>query len=481
MIRSTSWLTSTIRKPGFWLIAALLALITLPHYQETLQHPAFLTNIMSNLGLTRHSFERILYLGPIVWAGFLFGWKGTVVTSLVAFALMLPRALFISPRPLDAIFETSAVFIIGNVLAIAYESLRKEREHRIQLEKTQQELRVSEERYRGLFENAHDAISLNDLEGNIIAANEACVTLTGYNFEELCNSKASELLSEDSLPITVAIERRLLRGETTGCTTEVKLIRKDGSEADIQLAISLVISNGEPLGFQHIARDVTQQKRMQENLHYYLQQATRAQEEERKRIARELHDETIQDLVVLSRQLDVLASRSKELSDENNLMLKELRQKTKNIIQAVRRLSQDLRPAALDQLGLLPALDWLAADVTKYSGIATKVNVIGTERRLSEEIELMLFRITQEALRNVWRHSQATRAEITVKFDNTKTRVTVNDNGKGFNLPGTMGDLPKEGKLGLAGMQERARLMGGTLMVQSEPGKGTTVTVEVLS
>jgi signal transduction histidine kinase len=247
------------------------------------------------------------------------------------------------------------------------------------------------------------------------------------------------------------------------------------------LAISLVISNSEPLGFQHIARDVTQQKRMQENLHYYLQQATRAQEEERKRIARELHDETIQDLVVLSRQLDVLASRSKELSDENNLMLRELRQQTKNIIQAVRRLSQDLRPAALDQLGLLPALDWLAADVTKYSGIATKVNVIGTERRLSEEIELMLFRITQEALRNVWRHSQATRAEITVKFDNTKTRVTVNDNGKGFNLPGTMGDLPKEGKLGLAGMQERARLMGGTLMVQSEPGKGTTVTVEVLS
>ena len=91
----------------------------------------------------------------------------------------------------------------------------------------------------------------------------------------------------------------------------------------------------------------------------------------------------------------------------------------------------------------------------------------------------MLFRITQEALRNVWRHSQATKAEITVEFDESKTRITVSDNGKGFRPPRKIGDLARDGKLGLAGMQERARLIGGTLTVQSQPGKGSSITVEL--
>jgi len=89
------------------------------------------------------------------------------------------------------------------------------------------------------------------------------------------------------------------------------------------------------------------------------------------------------------------------------------------------------------------------------------------------------FRITQEALRNVWRHSKATQAEVMVEFDERKTRVTVSDNGKGFNLPETIGDLARDGKLGLAGMQERARLLSGTLTVQSQLGRGSSITVEI--
>jgi len=91
----------------------------------------------------------------------------------------------------------------------------------------------------------------------------------------------------------------------------------------------------------------------------------------------------------------------------------------------------------------------------------------------------VLFRITQEALRNAWRHSGATKAEITVEYEEGKIRITVSDNGKGFNLPGTLGDLAREGKLGLAGMQERAQLIGATLTVQSQPGKGTSMTLEL--
>lgn len=364
---SFSWLTRTIRKPGFWFILAILVAISIPHYDDALGPPSFLSHIMSTIDLSRHAFERVLYLAPIVWAGFIFRWRGAFVTSLVALACMLPRAIFISEYPKDALFESSAVFIIGNVLAISFHSLRREREHRIQLEIAQQE-----------------------------------------------QQKVTE---------------------------ELKVV--------------------------------------QQNLRFYLRQATQAQEEERKRISHELHDDTIQALVVLSRRLDSLVSDDKGLSEENRRHLEELWQQTDNILKGVRRLSQDLRPAALDRLGLLPALEWLASNVTEHSGIATEVNVVGEEHRLPEEVAIALFRVAQEALRNVWRHSGATSAEMTVEFDKTKTRITVSDNGKGFELPEKIGDLAKNGKLGLTGMQERTQLVGGTLIVQSQPDKGTSITVEL--
>ncbi len=476
-----SSLTGLILKPGFWFVIAILTLISLPYYNEVFEHPAFIAPLLNRLGIERHAFERILYLAPVVWAGFLFGWKGAFITSLAALALMMPRVIFISTRPIEALFETIAVFIMGNVLAITFESLRKERDRRMQLEMTQQELRASEERYRGLFENAHDGIMLHDLEGNIVTANRAAEQVIGYSMAELSGMNVRNFLSHESLNLASQIRHKLLANEPVEQPYEQQLTRKDGSKTLIQLSTSLVFEKGKPVAFQHIARDITEQKRMQENLRFYLHQASRAQEEERKRISRELHDDTIQALVVLSRQLDALASGDKGLSEESRHRIEQLWQQTNTIVQGVRRLSQDLRPAALDRLGLLPALQWLAADVSQYSKIETKVNVTGEERRLPEEIELVLFRITQEAMRNVWRHAEATKAEVTVEFSQGKTRITVSDNGKGFNPPSTIGDLARDSKLGLAGMQERAQLIGGKLTVRSQPGQGTSVTVEIQS
>lgn len=628
-----------IRKPGFWFLVALLVLITIPHYREALEHPAFLTQLMANFGLERHAFERILYLIPIIWAGFLFWWRGAVITSVAALACMLPRAIFISPYPVDALFESSAVFVVGNLVAFSFDLLRKERERRTYLAALNQtasvvsqslklidilnssidnvidvvkvdaalifllneeagelalaayrgvsaefvqgvgrlklgegfngrvaetgeplyvedasqapgltkmavreegirsqlivplkskgkivgtlcvaergqrqirpeelelvtaignqigvaienarlyqqereiaeQLRASEERYRELFENAHDAIWVHDLEGNIITANKASSKMTSYTAEELLNRNVKMFLSEKSLSLAREVRHNLLQGRAMAQPYEQQLIRKDGTEALLMLTSNLITSKGQVIGFQHIARDVTQEKRMQENLRFYLQQVTMAQEEERKRIARELHDDTIQALVVLCRQLDDLTSSGKGLSKDKRLLLENLWQQTNNIMEGVRRLSQDLRPAALDRLGLLPGLEWLTSDVAKHSGITVEVKTYGAERRFSAEVELVLFRIAQEALRNVWRHSQATSAEVIVEFGEGKTRITIKDNGKGFNLPQTMGDLARDGKLGLAGIQERAQLLGGSVKVESEPGKGTTVTIE---
>ncbi len=302
--------------------------------------------------------------------------------------------------------------------------------------------------------------------------------MIGISWEQLYNGNARDFLSKESLELAHRVRSKLLNNEPVEQPYEQRVIRRDGTDVYIQLATSIIYDKGKPVGFQNIARNISEQKKMNENLRFYLQQATRAQEEERKRISHELHDDTVQALVVLSRQLDALSTSSNGIPETAKKRLEELWQQTDSILQGVRRLSQDLRPAAIDRLGLLPAVRWLAEEVTKYSGVATNVQILGKEHRLPEEVAIALFRIIQEALRNVWRHSSATSAKITVVFTDNKTKITVHDNGKGFTLAGKVGDLAKHGKLGLAGMQERVQLLGGTMQVQSEPGKGTTITVE---
>lgn len=471
-------ISSTLRKPGFWLILAVMVLITIPHYDNNLQHPAFLTQLMADLNITRHTFERILYLAPIIWAGFLLGWRGAFYTSLVALACMIPQVIIFSYPPLQSIFEIGAVIIIGNIISSVFVALRRERQYRTRLETIQQELKTSEERFRSLFEHAIDGIWIHDLEGNFVTANKATEKMIGCSLEELYKKNVKDFLSQESLDLAHRIRSKLLNNEPVEQPYEQRFSRTDGSVVYIQLATSIVWDKGKPVGFQHIARDITEQKMMNENLRFYLKQATMAQEEERKRISHELHDETIQALVVLSRQLDALASSSDGLSEDTKRRLEELWQQTDSILQGVRRLSQDLRPAAIDRLGLLPAVQWLASEVTKYSSIKTKVNIVGEEHRLPEEVAIALFRVIQEALRNIWRHSGATSAEITFEFTKNRTKITVSDNGKGFVLAGKVVELAKQGKLGLVGMQERVQLIGGTIAVRTEPDKGTTITVE---
>jgi len=263
------------------------------------------------------------------------------------------------------------------------------------------------------------------------------------------------------------------RGSRQFLDEEVELLTTIGRQ------IGMAIENARLYQKEHMMAGM--EKQLQENLRFYLQQVTRAQEEERKRIARELHDDTAQELVALSRRLDSFTSTADHLSAQDLSYLEELRQQVDGILGGVRRFSQDLRPSVLDDLGLLPALEWLTSDLTQHFGIDIAVGVLGSLHRFPPETELTLFRIVQEALRNVWKHSEASRAWVAVEFGDDKTVLTITDNGKGFEQPEKIEDLAGGGKLGLAGMQERAQLIGGRLMLQSEPGKGTTVTVEVPS
>jgi len=125
-------ITSVIRRPGFWFILFLFIFITFIHYGEIYSF-TFFGNLSAELGLTRHATDRLIYLAIIIWSGFLFGWKSGIAVSVIALLCMLPRAIMVSQTPTDALFETGAVIIVGNLVLITFESLRREREHRVQL------------------------------------------------------------------------------------------------------------------------------------------------------------------------------------------------------------------------------------------------------------------------------------------------------------------------------------------------------------
>lgn len=216
-----------------------------------------------------------------------------------------------------------------------------------------------------------------------------------------------------------------------------------------------------------------------ENMRFYARRITQAQENERRRIARELHDDTIQSLIALSRHLEALATSDEQLPETVIQRLKELWELTGDVIRRVRRFSQDLRPSILDDLGLLPALEELTADLNRQASLRAEFQVVGAKRRLSSEVELTLFRIAQEALNNVRKHAQASKIVTTIRLTDSAVRMTVQDNGKGFKPPALTKHLVAAGKLGLIGMHERARLLGGTLVVDSESGRGTKVIVNV--
>lgn len=203
---------------------------------------------------------------------------------------------------------------------------------------------------------------------------------------------------------------------------------------------------------------------------------TAAQEEERLRIARDLHDETVQSLVLLCQRLDGLAA-SPDLPDLALASVAEIRADADTALDRVRLFSRDLRPAALDDLGLVPALERLVDDFAERCGVDAELKVTGRQRRLAPETELALFRIVQEALRNVEKHAEASCVTTTVTFDSERAHLSVRDNGKGFDASPSTGDLVSAGKLGLTGMHERAQLVGAELDVRSQPGAGTSVTV----
>jgi PAS domain S-box-containing protein len=373
--------------------------------------------------------------------------------------------------------EIGLLIAIGNQIGVAVDNANLYKQQQI----TSQHLRISEERYRGLFENSSDAIFLCSTSARIISVNQACEQLTGYTPKELTSMVIYKLFRGESREKVRQLFSAGLEQVTVGRAEDVRLTRKDGTEAFVDLRTSHLLRKEEVIGIQVIAQDVTEEKQLRRNMEYYIKQVTRAQEDERLRISRELHDDTAQILLTLSRDLDLLITGEKKPGRSMAEPLKKLRSMAESALEGVRRFSQDLRPSILDDLGLVPALEWLVTDLKESCGMTTRFEVTGSSRRLVPEIELAVFRIVQEVLSNVRRHSQASAVEVALDFGSDALTLIISDNGKGFDMPQRTSDLALSGKLGIIGIRERTRLIGGTIIVQSEPGGGTTVTLRVPS
>ena len=474
--------------------------------------------------------------------------------------------------------------------------------------------RLVEWNYHDLFENASDAMWIQDIYGNFAIINRACERLTGFTRQELITKNVKDFLFGESLNLAREIGQKLLTGKDLAQPYEQLVVRKDGSIRTIKMTTSLVMLDGKPAGFQHVARDVTEEravtemvseitngspiptfvidrqhkithwntalqsltgfrsqrmlgsdrhwqafysnnrptmadlivngaietdieifyqgkyrksglmedayeaedyfpllgdkgmwlhftaspiknnngvviaaietlqditeeKRMQANMQYYVQLITRAQEEERKRLARELHDDLSSSLLLLINRLDsILPNNKAEQLAQIKKNLEDLRTQAVDALQHVRTYVQDLRPRILDDLGLTASLEWMAEDMLKNFSIHTNVTITGTEIPLPTEVQLHLFRIVQEALSNIKQHAAATSVTIILVYDKETVTMIVSDNGCGFVVPARLEEMASSGHLGIMGMAERAKLLNGTLEINSSPDCGTRVT-----
>lgn len=461
-----------LRNPHLWIIIALFVFLTISHFtQGVFSSPTV-------LGLSRHSLERLFYLLLILYAGWTLGIVGSGMLWLSSSTAMLLRTFLISPNSRDALLESLSILVIGALAITLMEAYHQNKRRQESLEKTIKDLESSRRTLDEVFANISDAIWVHDMSGNITFANKACETLTGRPASELINKNVRDFMTPEALTLARQIKDKLLRGEAVEHRYEQRLIKRDGSEAIMQLATHIIISDGKPQAFQNMARDITEERKLRDNLQFYLRKVLQAQEEERKRLARELHDDASQQILLLTHDIDNLASKAdNHLPQELKNELEKLYELSQQVYQGIKRYAQALRPGILDDLGLVPALQWLAEEIHDFSGIKIYVKVAAIPL-LPPETQLVLFRIVQEALNNIQRHSGASQASITVECQETEARVTISDNGKGFELPQQLSDFASQGKLGLTGMAERAHLIGGELEVSSQKGKGTTIIVK---
>lgn len=345
--------------------------------------------------------------------------------------------------------------------------------------KAELELKQNEEKYRTLVEQAVDAIILYDRSGAILDVNTGASILLGYTKEELTAMNLSQVLvEEEMMENPIHFDYGENGSNDPSSVKQRRLLRKDGNIVITEVR-SQELTDGR---FLSVVRDMSERILTEQELKASYKAVRKLtahlqniREEERADIAREIHDELGQQLTVL--KMDV-AWINKKIADPDEAMkekLKELLAMLDNTVRTVRRISSELRPSLLDDLGLIAAMEWQLHEFEKRSGIRAALNAPEKEVNLSDPVKTALFRIFQESLTNVARHSEAKNISINLEKRKGNFVLSIVDDGKGFDRK----KVTEKRTLGLLGMNERTMMIGGRYEIISAPGKGTKVSVTV--
>ncbi|HKU85272.1 MAG TPA: PAS domain-containing sensor histidine kinase [Casimicrobiaceae bacterium] len=344
----------------------------------------------------------------------------------------------------------------------------------------------SEARLRGILDSAMDAIITTDAEQRVILFNNAAETMFGWTRDEALGAPLGSFIPERFRRGHAELVARFGQMRTAsrrmgGSLRVVTGLRHSGEEFPIDASISQIDESGTRF-YTVILRDVTARieaeaalRRSKDELQQLGAAAHMTREQEKSRIARELHDELGQLLTML--QMDVAWCKERQPRGDAAFAAKLDRMESllKGTIAATRRIASDLRPLMLDDLGLVPSIEWLVENFGQRTGIACELSIGDRDLHLSREHATAIFRIIQESLTNVAKHAQATHADITIETEGSSLVVRIEDDGVGF-----AADAPrKPHSFGLFGLRERASLMGGDASITSAPGEGTRIEVRL--
>lgn len=333
---------------------------------------------------------------------------------------------------------------------------------------------LSTEEYRAVFESSPDGVIVVCRDGKIRDVNPAVESLFGYAREELLEELVEMLVPEAFRQGHEEHRARYTRNphaRPMGAGMELRGRRKDGSEFPVEISLSPWQTDLEGgLRVVCTVRDITDRKRLRD----FSEGALRSVEEERQRIARELHDDTAQRLATLMLRVRLLGMETNEV--RRTVALEELREQLLEAAEGVKRIARGLRPPELEEVGLVTAIHAHLRNVREASGVDVEADMETVDDLLSPERRLALYRVIQESVSNVVRHAGADRARVSVSVVDGRVVATVEDEGRGFSASRVR---EGGGGLGLIGMQERAVMMGGRITVDSAPGEGTRVCIEL--
>ncbi len=437
-----------VRDAGFWVVQAMVLLLAGLHFTVDIAAPAGTSAFPEGVPVA-------LLIVPVGYAALRYGLAGSAATAIWATLLWLPDLAL----PHDhghvgadlinlAIVDLTALFVGHHIEA--------ERLARGRVEQANAERLNAEASYRRLFEANRSPILVLDAGGTVLEANPAARVVFGAR--AVGAPGASLLGRHDSLE---SLAGRVFTLE---------------DERDYRVDVA-PLAAGSP-ACQVILEDVTDELSEGRRATRYAALVIAAEESQRQRVARELHDEPLQLFLHLARRLENLGG-SKGVPEQVSAGLREARTQALEAATRLRSLARDLRPPVLDQLGLVAALRSFLADVEEEADLVTSFRVNGTPGRAAPDVELGAFRIVQEAVRNTVRHAKAQQVSVSVTFRPDQLDLWVTDDGQGF-VRDEIAELGS-GHLGLVGMAERANLLGGVLTVEAAPGEGTIVSATLPS